>query len=654
MRKTRAILATIGALLVLLLGGAGTASAHAALLHTDPEQNSVVATEPAAVTLTFSEGVTLDSDALRVLDPAGKAVDTGNPGHADGKDDTATVGLRPGLGNGTYTVAWRAVSADTHVVGGAFTFSIGAPSDTSVSASQVQGAKSDALVAALYGTGRAVAYGAYALLVGVAAFVLLCWPGGAALRSVQRLLMTGWVALLASTVGLLLVRGPYERGTGIGQAFDLTLVRASLDERLGTALAARLLLLAAAGVFLSLLVGHLGKLGSPAARPAAEPTGDAEEDELRRLELRAATRPQREARLALGIGGLVLALALGATWAGADHAAVGIQVWAALPLDMLHLLAMACWLGGLVTVLAGLRHGLGVAEVDRFGKVAFTSVATLVATGIYQSWRGVGSWGALVGTEYGRLLLIKIGLVLVMLAMAWFSRRWVDRLRATPEVAETVEVSERVEEEFATAEVGHADDPVRQAQLTRQRAALASAKVRRTQDGSPLRAGLRRSVLVETAAAVAVLTVTTLLTNSPPGRVAGAVAATAPTTGAAATATGSGQPVDLRIPYDTGGTENGAKGTATLTLDPARTGGNAIKVVVDNTAGQPVDVPEVDLSFTLPDRDLGPLPVVLAKTGPGTWSGTAQLPLAGDWVAAVVVRSSDIDQTTGTKPVKIG
>ncbi|MDH6112083.1 copper transport protein [Kitasatospora sp. MAP12-15] len=646
MRKTRAILATIGALLVLLLGGAGTASAHAALLHTDPEQNSVVATEPAAVTLTFSEGVTLDSDALRVLDPAGKAVDTGNPGHADGKDDTATIGLRPGLGNGTYTVAWRAVSADTHVVGGAFTFSIGAPSDTSVSASQVQGAKSDGLVAALYGTGRTVAYAAYALLVGVAAFVLLCWPGGAALRSVQRLLMTGWVALLAGTVGLLLVRGPYERGTGIGQAFDLTLVRASLDERLGTALAARLLLLAAAGVFLSLLVGHLGQLGSPTDQPEPEPTGDAEEDELRRLELRAATRPQREARLALGIGGLVLALALGATWAGADHAAVGIQVWLALPLDLLHLLAMACWLGGLVTLLVGLRHGLGVAAVDRFSKVAFAAVATLAATGVYQSWRGVGSWGALVSTEYGRLLLIKVGLVLVMLGTAWFSRRWVARLRATPEVSETVE------EEFATAEVGHADDPVRQAQLTRQRAALATAKVRRAQDGSPLRAGLRRSVLVETAVAVGVLVVTTMLTNSPPGRVAGAVAATAPAT--SSTGTGTGQPVDLKIPYDTGGTENGAKGTATLTLDPAQTGGNAIKVVVDNTAGQPVDVPEVDLSFTLPDRDLGPLPVVLAKSGPGTWSGTAQLPLAGDWVAAVVVRSSDIDQTTATKPVKIG
>lgn len=71
--------------------------------------------------------------------------------------------------------------------------------------------------------------------------------------------MTGWVALLVSTVAVLMLRGPYERGSGVGQAFDLSLVRATLDERIGTALAARLLLLAASGVFLSLLVGQLGQ-----------------------------------------------------------------------------------------------------------------------------------------------------------------------------------------------------------------------------------------------------------------------------------------------------------------------------------------------------------------------------------------------------------
>ncbi|PYC76108.1 ABC transporter [Streptomyces tateyamensis] len=660
MRKVLAWLTTAGALLVLLLGTAAPAQAHAALLRTDPAQNSVVAAAPGGVTLTFSEGVTLNSDSVRVLDPAGKQVDTGNPGHADGRADTARVGLRGGLANGTYTVAWRAVSEDTHPVGGAFVFSIGAPSDTSVNPNTVQGENADPVVSALYGTGRAVAYGAFALLVGVAAFVLLCWPRGAGNRSVQRLLMTGWVALLAATVAVLLLRGPYEKGSGLGQVLDLLQVRTTLDERIGTALAARLLLLAASGVFLSLLVGQLGQEApaaeAPASGDAGAGAGDEDEDELRRLEQRAAERPQREARLALGGGGLLLALALAATWAGADHAAVGLQVWLALPLDMLHLVAMACWLGGLVALLVGLRHGAGAAAADRFSAVALASVSVLVATGLYQAWRGVGwSWSALVDTRYGQLLLVKVGLVLAMVAVAWFSRRWTGRLRtaadAPPDRDATAAGRAAPDVDRADADVpGSAEpaqDPARAAQLARQRAALSQARVRRARDGSPVRAGLRRSVLIETGIACAVLVVTTLLTNSPPGRVAAQVAAAAPSTAV------PGRTVELKLPYDTKGKGAGARGTAALTLNPAAAGGNQLTLAVTDPTGQPVDVPEAQVSFTLPDRDLGPLPVTLAKAGPGRWTGTAQLPLAGDWVAAVVIRSSDIDQDTETKQVKI-
>ncbi|MFG2845720.1 FixH family protein [Kitasatospora sp. NPDC048296] len=653
-RRIVGALGTLGVLLALMLAGAGPASAHATLDSTDPRQNSVVATAPQAVTLTFSETVSLSSDSVRVLDPAGKAVDAGNPAHADGQGNTARVALNSGLANGTYTVAWRAVSEDSHPVGGAFTFSIGAPSDTSVSATALQGAKADGLVSALYGTGRTVAYAAFALLAGVAAFVLICWPAGATRRPVQRLLMTGWTALLASTVAVLMLRGPYERGSGIGKALDLSLVRATLDERIGTALAARLLLLAAGGIFLSLLVGQLGLPQRPAPAKAGEPDEDAEAAELRELEQRAAERPQREARLGLGVAGLVLAVALAATWVGADHASVGIQIWLALPFGVLHLIAMALWLGGLASLLVGLREGVGAEVVDRFSKVAFGSVAVLVVTGIYQSWRGLGSWGALTGTEYGKLLLVKTGCVVVMLGVAWISRTWLARLRSAP--AEAAEV-ERAEVREPVDVAAHNGDPVRQAQLARQQAARASAG--RDRGLTPTRAGLRRSVLVEALAAVAVLVVTTMLTNSPPGRVAGEIKAAgnaAPVAGgsAAAPQTEPGRTVELKLPYDTKGRTPNAKGTATVTLNPARTGPNEVKLALDGTDGKPVDVPEVQLAFTLPDRDLGPLPVALTPEGTGRWSGTTQLPLAGTWVVSVQIRSSDIDQTTPTQQFKVG
>ncbi|GGQ71924.1 transport integral membrane protein [Kitasatospora griseola] len=663
-RRLGALLAVLVAALALVLGGATAASAHATLESADPAQGSVVPTAPAAVTLSFSEGVSLSADSVRVLDPRGAAVDDGRPEHVDGKAATARVALRQGLGNGTYTVAWRAVSEDSHPIGGAFTFSIGAASDTSVNAAAVQGAKADGAVSFAYGTARTVAYGAFALLVGAAAFVVVVWPAGAAVRGVQRLLMTGWVALLLSTVAVLLLRGPYERGTGLGQAFDLSLVRATLDERIGTALAARLLLLAAAGVFLSLLVGQLGLQPKPAA-PTPDPDDagiDQEEAELRRLERAAAERPQRDTRLGLGLAGLALALALSATWVGADHSSVGIQVPLALPLAALHLLAMAGWLGGLAVLVTGLRHGLPVAAVERFSKLAFWLVAVLAGTGLYQSWRGLGSWGALVDTEYGRLLLVKVGCVAAMLGVAWISRAWTARLRtadatATAPAAVPALAVAAGEEAGGDAGAGDDADPERAAQLARQQAVRAKAHQRRTAEGSPVRAGLRRSVLVETSVAVLVLVVTTMLTNSPPGRVAQAIAAQPGAAGAAPAAGASavpGRTQELKLPYDTGGRTPNAKGTAVVTVNPVGTGPNAVGLKLTDAAGQPVDVPEVQLAFTLPDRDLGPLPVTLQAEGAGAWSGTAQLPLAGVWVVSVTVRSSDFDQVTATQQLKVG
>ncbi|MFF0389802.1 FixH family protein [Kitasatospora sp. NPDC004615] len=769
-RRLGALLAVLVAALALVLGGATTASAHATLESTDPAQGSVVPTAPAAVTLRFSEGVSLSADSVRVLDPKGTAVDDGKPDHVDGKAATARVTLRQGLGNGTYTVAWRAVSEDSHPIGGAFTFSIGAASDTTVNAAAVQGAKADGAVGFAYGTARTVAYGAFALLAGAAAFVILIWPAGAAVRGVQRLLMSGWVALLLSTVAVLMLRGPYERGTGLGQAFDLSLVRATLDERIGTALAARLLLLAAAGVFLSLLVGQLGlqpKPPAPAPAPGSLPdstpgsvtgsatgsatgsvTGsapneddDAEEAELRQLERAASERPQRDTRLALGLAGLALAIALSATWVGADHSSVGIQVPLALPLASLHLLAMAGWLGGLAVLVTGLRHGLPATAVERFSKLAFWLVAVLAGTGVYQSWRGLGSWGALVDTEYGRLLLIKVGCVASMLGVAWISRSWTARLRGADEraaasgaadggTAPAEAVSAQIVSDVITSDQGsefipaetisaqtisgvteidsgaitsdqapefipaetisaqtisthaapdttHAapnttagaptpgetqaatddTDAERAAQLARQQAVLAKAHRRRAAEGSPVRAGLRRSVVVETSVAALVLVVTTMLTNSPPGRVAQAIAAQpgagggAPVAGASAV---PGKTQELKLPYDTGGRTPNAKGTATVTVNPVGTGPNAVTLKLTNGAGQPVEVPELQLAFTLPDRDLGPLPVTLQAEGTGAWSGTAQLPLAGQWVVSVTIRSSDIDQVTATQQLKVG
>jgi copper transport protein len=645
--RVASLTALLGLLLALMLAGATSASAHAALLSSDPAQNAVVQTAPTEVVLHFSEQVTLAADDMRVFDPAGKRVDSGSTGHNGSDDTTARVALASGLAQGTYTVAWRAVSADTHPVSGAFTFSYGHTSSTTPVAGE-QPVKGTTLVGALYGGSRTVQYGAYALLVGSVALVLLCWPAGVRRRSVQRLMLGGWAALLLATVAQLLLRGPYEAATGIGQAFDLTVIQRTLGEHLGTMLVVRMLLLAAAGVFLSMLGGQngVGQLADE-ADPATEATESTEATEA----------GERRLRAVLGVAGAVLAIALACTWALADHASVGIQVGLAVPLDVVHILAMAFWLGGLTTVLVGLRTpaaegGIGVAQVRLFSTVALCSVSALVATGVYQAWRGLGSWGALTSTTYGRLLLVKVGAVVVILAAAWISRRWTALLGSEPEPAAEPAADPEpvpVPAEQPADEASGEPDPVRRAQLERQDAARRTATAQRAREASPVRGMLLRSVLLEVVFAVVVLVVTTLLTNAPPGR-----SVTAQSRAAGQVQQITSGPADLTLPFDTGGPGANAKGKVSIEVDPSRVGTNVLHAYVYDSSGKPVDEPELDVTLTLPAKSLGPLPVKLSKLDIGHWAASAlQLPMAGSWQLSVSVRSDAIDETTVTATMNV-
>ncbi|OKJ74140.1 copper resistance CopC/CopD family protein [Streptomyces sp. CB02460] len=614
--------ALLGAVLGLLLAVAAPASAHAALTGSDPQDGAVVATAPTQVTLTFSEQVALGADSIRVLDPSGKRADTKAAPRDLHSGPTVKYGvaLRGGLDDGTYTVAWQAVSADSHPVSGAFTFSIGAPSETTVALPDSEAG--GGLVGTLYDIARYAAYAGFIVLAGGAAFVLACWQRGAGARPLQRLVVRGWLTLTAATIAMLLLRSSYTGSGKLGDVLDLDGLKAVLDTKPGAALVSRLLLLGAGALFVAVLFGTYAKREDP--------------------------REKRDLTFGLAIGGAVIAAGIAGTWALAEHASTGIQPGIAMPVDVLHLLAVAAWLGGLVALLTALYRtpDLTSAAVRRFSTIAFVSVVVLVATGVYQSWRQVGTWSALTGTGYGQLLLVKVGLVAVLVGIASMSRRWTGKLAKGGDApaAVTPEADEEPEAEPDTTE-----DPARAAQLARQRAAVATAEKKRIRDADPGRSGLRRSVLAEVGVAVALLAVTTVLTSTEPGRTQEEAARS---TSAAAGPVDSG-PVNLALPFDTGGA-NG-KGTVRMDIDPGRTGANVIHLWIEDPAKKPMDVPEVKIAFTLESKDIGPLPVVPVRLTEGHWTATGlQLPIAGDWKVAVTVRTSDIDQTTVDKNVKIG
>ncbi|CAM5501763.1 copper resistance CopC/CopD family protein [Streptomyces aurantiogriseus] len=631
-----------------LLAGAGPASAHAALTGSDPAQGVVVDKAPTRVSLTFSEQVSTTGDSLRVLDPKGTRVDTGKPSNVSGT--TYAVQLHSGLPDGTYTVTYQVVSADSHPVAGAYTFSIGSPSKTSVSVSEQQAG--GGVVGGLYGFGRYVSYGGFIVMVGGAAFVLVCWQRGAGERAVQRLVVSGWLALTAATLFLLLLRGSYTGSGKLGDVFDLDLLGQVLQTKTGAALVSRLLLLAAAALFIAVLFGAYDK----------------REDE-----------EKRDLTFGLAIGGTVVAAGLAASWSMAEHASTGLQPGIAMPVDVVHLVAVAAWLGGLCALLVALYRAktpLEAPAVRRFSQVAFGSVLALVATGVYQSWRQLGSWSAFTDTRYGQLLLVKIGLVALLVGIAWISRRWMARLaetatetaadttsdtasRAPHEEKETAAetataVKEPVAAKASSGEAGAgsgAGDAQRATQLARQQAAMEAARQKREREADPNRSGLRRSVLAEAGVAVFLLAVTTALTSTEPGRTElEARAATAASSSSASDASGA---LTLDMSFDTGGTDG--KGVVSVDLDPARAGANEMHVYVTRPNGRAFDVPEVKVAFTLEAQKIGPLPVTPDHITTGHWAANGvQIPMAGEWKIAVTVRTSDIDQVTVSKNAQIG
>lgn len=656
----------------MLFAGAGPASAHAALTGSDPSSGVVVDKAPTQISLTFSEKVSTNNDSLRVLNPKGKRVDVGKPSNISGT--TYAIQVRTGLPDGTYTVAWQVVSADSHPVAGAFTFSVGAPSKTTVSVSDQD--VGGGLVGGLYGFGRYMSYAGFIVMVGGAAFVLACWQRGAGVRALQRLVVSGWVSLTAATLWLLLLRGSYTTTGKFGDIFDLNLLGQVLQTKTGAALVSRLLLLAAAALFIAVLFGAYDK----------------REDE-----------EKRDLTFGLAIGGGVVAAGLAASWAMAEHASTGLQPGIAMPVDIVHLLAVATWLGGLSALLVALYRApsdnqVGRTAVQNFSRIAFGSVLALVATGIYQSWRQLGSWSAFTDTGYGQLLLVKIGLVALLVGIASISRRWTGRLAETTATAATV-VEERAPEkekahvsastktadssatasaaasattaakasvagtttsaeadsDVAASTKGTDSEPAggskRAAQLARQQAAVDTTRQKRLRDADPIRFGLRRSVLAEAAVAVVVLAVTTALTTTEPGRTEeDAKAAKASSSSAATSSSGA---LTLDMSFDTGGSDG--KGVIRLNLDPARVGGNEMHVYVQRPNGRAFDVPEVKVAFTLAAKKIGPLPVTPDRIATGHWAANGiQIPMAGEWKIEVTVRTSDIDQTTVAKNAQIG
>jgi putative copper resistance protein D len=142
------------------------------------------------------------------------------------------------------------------------------------------------------------------------------------------------------------------------------------------------------------------------------------------------------------IAAIVGAILVGTlAWSGHGGATAGNAGTIHSIADILHLIAAAAWVGGLVPLVMLMRLGLQ-APVERarrvmihalrgFSNLGLISVATILITGLVNAWTLVDGLDGLLASGYGRLLLFKIALFVSMLGFAAVNRlQWMPRLAA--------------------------------------------------------------------------------------------------------------------------------------------------------------------------------------------------------------------------------
>ena len=548
------------------------ASAHASLSRTDPPQNAVLASAPDAVTLTFTEAVRPVNNRIKVIGPDRSRVDEGPP---TSTGNQLVIPIRKNAGRGSYLVTFRVISADSHPIGGSFLFSVGAPSADPPTEGGSTVTNVDPVVAWTLGATRWLGYAGLVLLIGPMLFLARLWPARLSRRTPARMVAFGLAVTAFSTVTEMLLQAPYTAGTSLFGASTEAL-QTALAGSYGTTHTVRLGVLAAIAVLL---------------RPFVRASGPSTVD--------------------LAVVSFFAVVGLG-TWPLSGHAAVSPAPAVSLVADAAHLASMGVWLGGLVVLVGVLLRKANARELGAILPVwsswAMMAVIVLALTGTAQAIIEVASPARLFDTTYGRLVLVKVGLLAVVLAVAWYSRRLVQAPARRALVAAGAG--------SASAEI--ADDDVE------------DDFVDEDPPEPPVRP-LRRSILAELAITGVVLAVAAALVQTAPAR--------------SATPAGVAQPYSVTVSSDLY--------RLRMDLDPGTVGGNSLHLYAYDLNGQPQAVVEWKATAAPVDGGIDPLDIPMLPITADHAVAEPTFPSAGAWELRFTLRLSETDQATVTQRVTI-
>jgi copper transport protein len=347
--------------------------AHASLIDTTPSFQQRLEQPPKVIRLEFDQVVELP--AVQVLDDTGRNY-AGKP-RVHGFEVVTPV--RP-LPKGPYTVRWHALSADSHVVSGVWTFGVRVKAPPPMDAYGAVGpTRTEHVVRWAY-------FVALALVIGALGFRLICLRGLTLPPRVSNRLYLlagiGVVGVLEIGILAFCLRCQDVLQLPFGKFLYGDLSPISTGTRFGHAFIAMTLGFAvvAALVYLSWLL-------------------------------------DRELLLWPALA-LSLAFASGLSLSGHDAVDPGSS-WKTQLADWVHLSAASLWVGGLIalaTVVWRVGSTLRRDAFVRFSRLAVALVALVLAAGIYLAIVRLPALSDLWTHEYGQVLLVKIALVVLVLA----------------------------------------------------------------------------------------------------------------------------------------------------------------------------------------------------------------------------------------------
>lgn len=560
-----------------------SASAHASVTEISPEPDVVLGAPPREIAIRFNEDVSGTGSAIRVFDPSGTQIDGIEP-------RTERTSLSAELPNleavGSYTVSWKVMSADGHLINGAFLFSVGKA--TLTEPLDVADVAIPLVPKVLKIVGALLSWGGIILGLGLV--------GSAILRVNRRMLSVAALSVVAGTI-LSLLGAVLAVDGSVGDS-----LRVAWGNNSGKAA------FAAFGVSLIATIVIVPRL----RRGDRFTSGD------------------RRLFIALGlVTAAVIAL---------EGHALGLSPMAAsAPLTVLHVCAAIIWLSGLVWIerrsrtvdTAQLR-----ADVAAHSRYALAAVVVLAATGI-SLFAIRMPIDELTSSAYGIIGSVKIVLLAMAVVLAWQNRSTMTRAEAgiraesgsEGELGAEVNDVGSLADDSPTDGTASSDGPEIDGSETPEADVRLAREHLDAIDARRFKASLKVEMVV---VAIALVAGVFLAQTPPPGLDEAA-----------------GGYFSAKVPFGTGKVE--------LTLDPGKRGVNEIHVTALDKDGRLMSgIENLKLSFSLPEKDFGPLEPTLQVITAGHSYTFARIPFGGDWKVTATGTLNRFDELQASFDVPIG